>query len=79
MQEKELSAPSFGVILITQIPAGYLSHKYGHKRLLFGSILSCGTVTLFTPFITNLLGWKALCATRVFIGLGQVRIQCEYN
>lgn len=42
--------------------------------MLFGAILVCGIITVLTPFITTVFGWKALCGARVLVGLGQVRI-----
>lgn len=57
--------------VITQVPGGYLSHRYGSRPLLFFSILICSLLAILTPLCASVGDWKLVCALRVVQGFCQ--------
>uniref|UniRef100_T1GE45 Major facilitator superfamily (MFS) profile domain-containing protein n=1 Tax=Megaselia scalaris TaxID=36166 RepID=T1GE45_MEGSC len=71
-RSKQLIISSFywGYV-VTLIPGGLLSKKFGSKLMLFISILTSTILSLITPIIISNAGWKGFCCIRVFQGLMQ--------
>lgn len=57
--------------VVTQIPGGYLAHKYGAKFTLFIGISICSILTLMTPLAAEIGDWKLVFILRVIQGLCQ--------
>uniref|UniRef100_A0A8D8XYV4 Putative inorganic phosphate cotransporter n=1 Tax=Cacopsylla melanoneura TaxID=428564 RepID=A0A8D8XYV4_9HEMI len=57
--------------IVTQIPAGMMSEKWGAKWLLAGSMGFCGLCTLLTPLAAIQGGPVVMIITRVAQGLAQ--------
>lgn len=66
-----LLASFFWGYVITQIPAGYLSQRFGPKILLTGSLFFCSLFTVLMPVAAEVGDWGLLCGTRVIQGLAQ--------
>jgi len=56
----------------TQIPAGYLTTRFGAKLLFGMSIISSSVILLATPFIARQFGWIGVTVSRALAGLVQV-------
>ena len=59
--------------LITQIPGGWLSDKYGGKWVYGIGMLICAIMTVLTPIAAR-TSYYLLVAARVIEGLGQVSL-----
>ncbi|KAG8266870.1 hypothetical protein J6590_061697 [Homalodisca vitripennis] len=57
--------------MVTQIPAGHLSRKFGPKYLLLSAMLVCSATTLLSPIIAVNCHWVIFCLSRVIQGLSQ--------
>ncbi|CAD7085965.1 unnamed protein product [Hermetia illucens] len=57
--------------VVTQIPGGYISQRFGAKFLLFFGILFCSLLNILTPWCASFGGWKLLFASRLLQGLCQ--------
>uniref|UniRef100_A0A1B0BN67 Putative inorganic phosphate cotransporter n=1 Tax=Glossina palpalis gambiensis TaxID=67801 RepID=A0A1B0BN67_9MUSC len=57
--------------VVTQVPGGYLSHKYGAKFTFLWGILICSLLALLTPFCAEIGGWVFVLALRATQGLCQ--------
>ncbi|TMW43657.1 hypothetical protein DOY81_011263 [Sarcophaga bullata] len=57
--------------VITQVPGGYLSHKYGAKFTFFFGVLICSVLALLTPLFAELGDWPILLILRSVQGLCQ--------
>ncbi|XP_046680598.1 putative inorganic phosphate cotransporter isoform X3 [Homalodisca vitripennis] len=57
--------------MVTQIPAGHLSRKFGPKYLLLSAMLVCSATTLLSPSIAVNCHWVIFCLSRVIQGLSQ--------
>lgn len=57
--------------VVTQIPGGYLAHKYGAKFTLFIGLSVCSVLALMTPIAAEIGSWQLVCALRVIQGLCQ--------
>lgn len=70
--EKQLILSSFnwGYVL-TQLPGGYLTHKFGAKIILCISLLGTTVFQALVPLCISIGEWKAYCVIRVFQGLFQ--------
>lgn len=62
----------YGYVL-TQMPGGILSHKYGGKWPLGLGLFFAGLATVFTPLAARTHTY-ALCFARIVCGLGEVRL-----
>lgn len=58
--------------LITQIPGGWLAHRFGAKHVLGIGIVMTALLTLLTPLAASISVW-ALVAVRALEGLFEVR------
>jgi Major Facilitator Superfamily len=58
--------------IVTQVPSGYIATRFGATKLLFFMMLICTAATLLFP-VASTLGWEWACASRVLLGLAQVR------
>lgn len=56
--------------VISQVPGGILSEKYGAKIVLLISLSVCALLTLLTPVAAG-WGWEFMCAARIIQGLAQ--------
>jgi len=65
-----VSAAFFWGYTATQTPAGWLCTKYGGVRVLLAGVLLWSIGTLIAPPAAQ-YGILALCATRLFVGLGE--------
>jgi ACS family sodium-dependent inorganic phosphate cotransporter-like MFS transporter 5 len=72
MQGFVLASYFYGYIL-TQVPGGWLSSKYGARNVLFVSNLVASALTMTAPFFAR-WNWLALCACRFLIGLAHVSL-----
>lgn len=70
-QGEVLSAFYYGYI-ITHLPGGALSQKFGGKHVMGLGILSTAVFTLMTPFVAR-MGSMELTILRFVEGLGEVR------
>lgn len=70
-QGKVLSAFYYGYI-VTHLPGGALSQKFGGKHVMGFGILSTAVFTLMTPFVAR-MGSTELTILRFVEGLGEVR------
>jgi len=57
--------------LITQVPGGWLSGRYGGKKVIVVSNIVASILTVVTPFSAR-WHWTALCLIRFLIGLAHV-------
>jgi ACS family sodium-dependent inorganic phosphate cotransporter-like MFS transporter 5 len=57
--------------LITQVPGGWLSGRYGGKKVIVVSNLIASILTVIAPFSAR-WHWMALCLIRFLIGLAHV-------
>ena len=57
--------------IFTQLPGGFLSQKFGGKRVFGSSVFLSSLLTLVTPFAAR-LDWRWLWALRFLEGLAQV-------
>ncbi|XP_055837640.1 putative inorganic phosphate cotransporter [Episyrphus balteatus] len=57
--------------VVTQIPGGFLAHKYGAKFTLFTGIAVCSVLALLTPLAAEIGSWRLVFALRVIQGLCQ--------
>ncbi|XP_073846868.1 putative inorganic phosphate cotransporter [Musca autumnalis] len=57
--------------VVTQVPGGYLSHKYGAKFTFFFGVLFCSILTMLTPVAAEIGDWPLLLALRSVQGLCQ--------
>ncbi|XP_065368594.1 putative inorganic phosphate cotransporter [Calliphora vicina] len=57
--------------VITQVPGGYLSHKYGAKFTFFFGVLICSVLALLTPLFAEIGDWPLLLILRAVQGLCQ--------
>jgi ACS family sodium-dependent inorganic phosphate cotransporter len=69
-QGEVLSAFYYGYIL-THLPGGVLSQKYGGKHTMGFGILCTAIFTLMTPFVAH-IGSRPLTILRFIEGLGEV-------
>lgn len=69
-QGEVLSAFYYGYIL-THLPGGVLSQKYGGKHTMGFGILCTAIFTLMTPFVAH-IGSRPLFILRFIEGLGEV-------
>ena len=58
----------FAGYMLTQFPAGFLGDKYGHKAMIFISLLWSALATLASGLVRGL---NAFVALRIFTGLGE--------
>lgn len=60
--------------LVTNIPGGILSERYGAKHVVNGGFSVCIISTLITPCLLfySLGEWKILALLRIICGLGEV-------
>lgn len=65
-----VSAAFFWGYSLTQIPAGWVSTRIGGARVLMAGVALWSVGTLIAPPAAK-LGLVALCATRLFVGLGE--------
>lgn len=73
-QGRVLSAFYYGYIL-THLPGGVLSQKFGGKHTMGIGILSTALFTLITPYVAN-MGSTELTILRFIEGLGEVSPSC---
>lgn len=71
-QGQILSAFYYGYI-ITHLPGGVLSQKFGGKHTMGFGILSTAIFTLMTPFVSK-MGPTSLTVLRFIEGLGEVSV-----
>uniref|UniRef100_A0A1I8Q5Y1 Putative inorganic phosphate cotransporter n=1 Tax=Stomoxys calcitrans TaxID=35570 RepID=A0A1I8Q5Y1_STOCA len=57
--------------VVTQVPGGYLSHKYGAKYTFFFGVLFCSILAILTPLAAEIGDWPLLIALRSVQGLCQ--------
>ncbi|XP_055381833.1 putative inorganic phosphate cotransporter isoform X2 [Condylostylus longicornis] len=57
--------------VVTQVPGGYLSQKYGSRPMLFFGVLICSLLAILTPICASLGDWQFVCALRVAQGFCQ--------
>lgn len=57
--------------VVTQVPSGLLSQKYGAHKVMFSGIFLCSALALSTPICAKLGGWKLVCGLRLLQGLCQ--------
>lgn len=65
-----VSSSFFWGYSLTQIPAGWVSTRIGGARVLLAGVAIWSVGTLIAPPAAH-LGLVALCATRLFVGLGE--------
>ena len=65
-----VSSSFFWGYSLTQIPAGWVSTSIGGSRVLMAGVALWSIGTLIAPPAAH-MGLVALCATRVFVGLGE--------
>ncbi|KAL0036177.1 hypothetical protein WJX79_006952 [Trebouxia sp. C0005] len=65
-----VSSAFFWGYALTQIPAGYISTKVGGAKVLLLGVLLWSVGTLAAPPLAH-ISLFALCASRVFVGLGE--------
>lgn len=65
-----VSSAFFWGYALTQIPAGYISTKVGGAKVLLVGVLLWSIGTLAAPPLAH-ISLFALCASRVFVGLGE--------
>ncbi|KAL4857945.1 putative anion transporter 6 [Chlorella vulgaris] len=70
MERGLVSSSFFWGYSLTQIPAGWVSTNIGGARVLFAGVALWSLGTLIAPPAAK-LGLVALCATRLFVGLGE--------
>ncbi|PSC72700.1 putative anion transporter chloroplastic [Micractinium conductrix] len=70
MERGLVSSSFFWGYSLTQIPAGWVSTSIGGARVLFAGVALWSLGTLIAPPAAK-LGLVALCATRLFVGLGE--------
>lgn len=59
-----------------QIPSGVLSERFGPRRMIFIGMFLVSVLTILTPVLARGSPYL-LIVTRVLIGMGEVRLQCE--
>ncbi|CAH0585970.1 unnamed protein product [Chrysodeixis includens] len=69
-QEMMLGSFFLGYCIMT-FPIGLLTQRFGGKLPLQLALLVNGLVSVMTPWLTDLGGWKAVCACRIAQGLSQ--------
>lgn len=74
-QGQILSAFYYGYI-ITHLPGGILSQKFGGKHTMGFGILSTAIFTLMTPFVSK-MGSTSLTVLRFIEGLGEVSVKSK--
>ena len=57
--------------VVTQVPAGYLSARYGAKYTFFYGILICSVLAVLTPLCAHIGNWPLVLALRATQGLSQ--------
>lgn len=57
--------------VVTQIPAGTLSRRFGGKITLLVGVSICSALNLLTPLCVKIGGWDLVCYLRVVEGLCQ--------
>ena len=62
--------------IVTQVPGGVLSEKFGAKIVLTVGMMVCGVTSLLIPVMAR-LHFGALIAVRAVQGMGQVSIYSE--
>lgn len=70
MERGLVSSSFFWGYSLTQIPAGWVSTSIGGARVLFAGVALWSLGTLIAPPAAK-MGLLALCATRLFVGLGE--------
>lgn len=70
MERGLVSSSFFWGYSLTQIPAGWVSTSIGGARVLFVGVALWSLGTLIAPPAAK-MGLLALCATRLFVGLGE--------
>jgi len=73
-QQGIILAAFFYGYVTTQIPGGMLAQRFGGKRLLLFGIFWTAVLTILTPVITHYGGFLGIVLTRVFEGIGEVRL-----
>ena len=72
-----MGAFAYGYI-VTQIPGGYLSEKFGGKWVFgIGTMINV-ILSLLSPFIVK-YSKSLFIVTRIVQGLGQAGINCKYS
>lgn len=61
---------------VMQIPSGVLSERFGPRRMIFAGMFLVSVLTILTPVLARGSPYL-LIVTRVLIGMGEVRLQCE--
>lgn len=57
--------------VVTQVPGGYLSHRYGAKYTFFYGILICSILAILTPLCAHIGNWQLVLVLRATQGLSQ--------
>ncbi|XP_037956117.1 putative inorganic phosphate cotransporter [Teleopsis dalmanni] len=57
--------------VITQVPGGYLSYKYGAKYTFLFGVLICSCLAVLTPFCAEIGDWPLLLVLRATQGICQ--------
>lgn len=60
--------------MITQLPGGYLSRRFGTKIVMGISLFGSALCSLLTPFLVPWGSWKVFCVIRIIQGLCQAAI-----
>ncbi|XP_014248408.1 sialin-like isoform X1 [Cimex lectularius] len=57
--------------VVTPIPGGLLSERFGGKTVFGGGVILTGVFTMLTPYFVYSWDWMGLIVTRVGVGLSQ--------